>query len=604
MAGNMRFRHPRARHLCGPFVLALAAALAWAPSEARATALTDSDFTLSVNASQGSSWLALDASALEGYFNPHRCLCPDSMAPGLQLTSSGQTKIGSSTVGVSFFLGADCATSSASCVSLGSATFSVSQSATPPTFDSSQVFKAAAGSSTVDCASLVAGSTVLWAVVTQDGGVPFSLAIKLPVTATGVAAPTAVTALPADQGLLVTWTPPADRSQVSGYQVLCLPRPAQASAVAYESCGLPSLGTDTAIMTAADQSQVCSGRVSATTTTVRLSGLANGTSYTVAVISIDQGGGISALSPQAAAIPQTTIGFFDKYKQDCGGANACAMSPHAGRAGPFWMALVGALIVALGRGRRRSRRRGGGGALVTRALILLLAWSATARAQDSPTRPSANWSWDSPAPPVFVPPDWGLEIGVSLYRPDVDGEFSDGAHPFADTFSSSRHLMSELELDRYLARHFGTWGVGLRGGYYQVAGAAFLADGTTRSGDKTALRLIPFSLSVLYRADRIPHLRNVPLIPYLKAGLDGVVWTVSGTGRSPSHTGFTPGWHGAAGVALGLNFLGMGSLNPGALADPCALFFEWDWSVVNGLGLSHELHVGDSTWFAGVMIEL
>jgi len=90
-------------------------------------------------------------------------------------------------------------------------------------------------------------------------------------------------------------------------------------------------------------------------------------------------------------------------------------------------------------------------------------------------------------------------------------------------------------------RRYGTWGVGLRGGYYQVTGTAFLADGITRSGDKTALRLIPFSLSVLYRADRIPHLRNIPLVPYLKAGLDGVVWTASRTGNSPSHTGFTPG---------------------------------------------------------------
>jgi hypothetical protein len=598
----MRFHRLRARHLRGHFGLALAAALAWAPTGARATALTESDFTLSVSASQGSSWLALDASTLTGFFNSHRCLCPDTLTPTLQLTSSGQTNMSTSTVGVAFFLGAACATSSASCVSLGSATFTASKSATPPTFDSGQVFKAAAGNSAVDCASLVAGSTTLWAILTQDGvALPFTLALALPVTATVVAAPTAVTALPADQGLLVSWTPPADRSQVSGYQVLCLPRPAQASPAAYESCGLPSVGTDTTIITAADQSQVCSGKVSAATTSVRLSGLENGTSYTVAVIAIDQGGGISALSPPAVAIPQPTIGFFEKYKQDCGGANACTLSPHSGHAGPFWMALVGALVVALGRGRRRNRRRA---TRVTRALVLLLAWSATARAQDSPNRRSANWAWDSPTAPVFQPPDWGLEIGVSLYRPAVDGEFSYEAHPFADTFSSSRHLMSELELDRYLARRFGTWGVGLRGGYYQVTGAAFLADGITRSGDKTALRLIPFSLSTLYRADRIPHLKNVPLVPYLKAGLDGVVWTGSRTGNSPSHTGFTPGWHGAAGVALGLNFLGMGSLNPGALADPCALFFEWDYAVINGLGLGHKLHVGDSTWFAGVMIEL
>jgi hypothetical protein len=57
-------------------------------------------------------------------------------------------------------------------------------------------------------------------------------------------------------------------------------------------------------------------------------------------------------------------------------------------------------------------------------------------------------------------------------------------------------------------------------------------------------------------------------------------------------------------VALGLNFLGMGTLNPGALADPCALFFEWDYAAINGLGFGGTLHVGDSTWFAGITFDL
>jgi hypothetical protein len=57
-------------------------------------------------------------------------------------------------------------------------------------------------------------------------------------------------------------------------------------------------------------------------------------------------------------------------------------------------------------------------------------------------------------------------------------------------------------------------------------------------------------------------------------------------------------------VALGLNFLGMGTINPGALADPCALFFEWDYAAINGLGFGKMLHVGDNTWFAGVTFDL
>jgi len=76
-----------------------------------------------------------------------------------------------------------------------------------------------------------------------------------------------------------------------------------------------------------------------------------------------------------------------------------------------------------------------------------------------------------------------------------------------------------------------------------VTGAAFLADGT-RSGDETALSLIPFALSLVYKADRIPRLKQVPLIPYAKIGLDGVAWTATNTGAvlptAGSHQGGTP----------------------------------------------------------------
>jgi hypothetical protein len=278
--------------------------------------------------------------------------------------------------------------------------------------------------------------------------------------------------------------------------------------------------------------------------------------------------------------------------------------PHPHRTDLFWMALVAASVVALERGPRRRRRRGIAGASVARAILLVLALSATARAQIAVDHGTVDWPSQSPTSPLPRVPDWGVEIGVSLYRPAVDSEFGNAIHPFSDTFGSGRHLLSELEVDRYVYHRFGTWGVGLRGGYYKETGAAFLADWKTRSGDETALHLIPFALSLVYKADRIPGLKQVPLIPYVKAGLDGVVWTTSSTGGSASHSGFTPGWHAAAGLALGLNFLGLGTLNPGALADPCALFFEWDYAAINGLGFNKMLHVGDSTWFAGVTFDL
>jgi hypothetical protein len=568
--------------------------------------MTAGDFSLAVYASEGTSLHNLDANALNGFFGAHRCLCPDQLTAQLQLTSSGQSDLGSSTIAVSFLLGASCATaaSSPACVSLGQVSFSASQSAASPTFASGQVFQLATGSATANCSSLTAGSTTLWALLAQDGAaLPFSLSLELPVLATVVGAPTAVIAQPANKGIKVSWTPPADLSQVAGYQVLCLPRPAVASTAAYESCGLTA-STGGSILTPGDETQVCSDELASTKTSVLLGGLVNGTSYTVAVISIDPSGGVSALSPQAVAIPQPTLGFYDVYKKDGGAATGCAVVPssRSDRPGLFLIAFAAALVLGLRRcARRRHCRRGF--FCIGISVVLLLVFGATARAQDSRDGFGSDWPSDSSARRFGSAPDWGFEIGISFYRPAVDTEFGNGPHPFADTFSGTRHVLTEGELDRYLVHRFGTWGMGLRAGYYKVTGSSFLADGT-RGGDETSLRLIPLSLSLLYRADGLAGLQDVPLIPYVKAGLDGVTWTATSTGDSASHGGFTPGWHAAAGLALGLKFLGVGTANPGSLPDPFALFFEWDYAAINGLGLGGKLHVGDNIWFAGVVFDL
>ena len=55
---------------------------------------------------------------------------------------------------------------------------------------------------------------------------------------------------------------------------------------------------------------------------------------------------------------------------------------------------------------------------------------------------------------------------------------------------------------------------------------------------------------------------------------------------------------------LGLSWLGSSPISAGAIADPCALFFEWSYAAINGLGLSNTLHVGDNTWFAGIAFDL
>jgi hypothetical protein len=161
------------------------------------------------------------------------------------------------------------------------------------------------------------------------------------------------------------------------------------------------------------------------------------------------------------------------------------------------------------------------------------------------------------------------------------------------------------ELDRYLGHRFGVWGVSLRGGFYRVTAKSFLADGSgQRSGDETSLRLIPLSMSGFYRLTELPGLVRLPLVPYAKLGLDAVDWTVTNTGNSSSQSNISIGWHATGGVMFSLAWLGVGGASPDGVADPLALFFEWNYSKIDGLGLTNSLRVGDSIWFAGVMFDL
>lgn len=568
-----------------------------------AVTLSESDVTLALyDSADGTTWNTLSSSALTGVFGPHRCLCPDSLSVGVQLTSTGQTDLGTSTLTVSFLMGANCQSVPANCMSLGQASFTSTQTATAPYFSSSLVYESVAGSSTVNCASLTAGTTTLWAILAQDGTtLPFAPTIALPVVAGTVPAPTAVTAQPSNQGILVSWTAPTSTTLVAGYQVLCLPRPATAATAAYETCGLTSASSATSLAPA-DTTEICSAEIAADQTSVRLTGLDNGTLYTVGVIAIDPSGGVSSLSPLAQATPQDTLGFYDVYKSDGGAATACSLtsSSRTGRRSAVLGLALAAVAIVIAVRRRGSPGGRGPAALLS---LLVLAFASEASGQDFSMDRSDDWA--RPARPrMFLSPEWGCEVGLSLYRPAIDSELGNGTHPYADTFGGSRHPLWEAEVVRYLKLGFGTWGLGLRAGYYKVTAAAFLGDGVTRSGDETGLRLIPFGLSLIYRANGIPGLAAVPMVPYAKAGLDGVFWTASNTGASASSTGFSPGWHMAGGLMIGLNALDTGELNPEGVAGPCAIFFEWDYAAINGLGLGKALRVGDNTWFAGLMFDL
>ena len=215
-----------------------------------------------------------------------------------------------------------------------------------------------------------------------------------------------------------------------------------------------------------------------------------------------------------------------------------------------------------------------------------------------------------------TPQHFAFELKFGPYRPDIDSEFpaQSDQHPYRDFFGTGRKLMTNLEVDWEIIRHVGTVALGLGMGYFKETGNNLKSDGTgTKSEDTSSLRLLPFSLSAIYRFD-LPYERlHIPLVPYGKLGFDYVYWTVTnGNGEVPNDSrggtgqGGTLGWHATGGLSLILDVFDQGAANQFDQEmgiNHTHLFFEYTYLDASGLGASNRLHVGDTTWNAGILFE-
>jgi hypothetical protein len=559
------------------------------------------DFTLTLARSDGT---LLSADDLNTYFSQARCACPTNLTAGLAIGSDAAANLDTHTVDAQLMVGNDCDNVQATaCVAVGSVvTLSSAQTATSTSVTTSAIFDAGGAAS---CGG-VTTSTRFWAIVRLDGTrltTEPSLAITL--GGAGPAPPTNVQTTSADEGLLVTWTPSGDSTTLQGHQVLCSPGPATPSTAAYDLCGTAATDGGAGLFGAFDPAFVCSGLVAAGTNSTRVHGLQNGSVYQVAVVAVGIDGTPSAPSMMAAGTPAPTVGFGDLYKQAGGtGATGCAVGGGTGGAGGILIVAGAAASVLRARGRRGRRRRRAWPATALLGAAVVLASAGRARAESSILDDvSASSS------PVPAPRGWNLELRFGPYRPDVDSEFANrgqSARPYEQIFSSSRHLMMQLEIDRQISHRAGTWAVGVGAGYFSVNAAALSGDLQSRSGDETGLRLVPLSASLVYRAEGLRRRFGSPVVPYAKAGLDCTLWRITDTSE-PNIDGRTFGWHAAAGITFDLTSLDAESAETLARESgvhQLALFGEATLYRLDGFGSGSALHVGDTTWFAGLMLEL
>ncbi|HEY2730876.1 MAG TPA: MXAN_2562 family outer membrane beta-barrel protein [Polyangia bacterium] len=576
-------------------------------------ALSSTDFTFTISPVVGSSTqAALSTDQLASFFSLARCACPTNIVVGLSVSDTAAPNLDGHTVDAQLEIGNDCdiVTTTACAAVGGSLTLSATQTSAMASVSTAQVFSDASGSSTCPATTT---SSRLWAIVRVDGArIASEPSLAITLGGVGPSPPTAIKAISADDGLLISWTPSGDSTTLRGHQVVCSPAPVSPSAAAYDVC--PAAAPDGGVgpFGTLDASLLCSGLVPEGTNSVRVHGLANGQTYQVAVVAVGIAGTPSAASAAVSGTPGPTVGFHDLYRQEGGTATGCALAG-AGTSGAGLALALGALGALALRARRRTRKRSrrGGGAPGAGLLVLvgLATLSASARAQSSDAF-QEQLSTPLTETRGISARAWNFELRFGPYRPDVDSEFENRgstARPYAQVFGTSRHLMSQLELDRQISHRWGTWGVGLGVGYFHVSASALSPDLQSPSGDQTSLRLIPIALSAVYRADMLRLRYGSPVVPYAKLGFDCALWHTSDTSTSASTDGRSFGWHGAVGLSLDLSFIdraGARDLDEDAGVNQMALFFELAHASLDNFGSSTALHVGDTTWLAGLMIEL
>ena len=241
---------------------------------------------------------------------------------------------------------------------------------------------------------------------------------------------------------------------------------------------------------------------------------------------------------------------------------------------------------------------------------------------------------------------FAVELKFGPYSPNIDASPGlNGKTPFADLFPPDTgktrppgKLLTQVEFDyQFWRAWYGNFGIGNTAGYYRrtTHSFAFSNDPTTglpttctagasgnctRSGDTTALNIVPLSLMAVYRFDYLAHRWKIPFVPYFKIGIAYYIWWIENGGGFLSIAQYTPpgstqsqgGWGGTFGWVM----------NPGGaflldVLDPSAakiidaelginhtyLFCEFHYADISGLGAANKMNLSDTTLNAGIAFE-
>lgn len=212
-----------------------------------------------------------------------------------------------------------------------------------------------------------------------------------------------------------------------------------------------------------------------------------------------------------------------------------------------------------------------------------------------------------------------LELKFGPYKPAIDDEFSGpGEGPYESVFGGDSFVLSALQVEIEFLKEYGTASAGVGLAYGSADGRSLQADGT-RGNEETSLHLMPLNLSVSYHLDIFSRWWSVPLVPYVRAGLDYVIWwTTDGLGdvsdwAPDQDAGVRPGyggvwgWHVGGGLKFHLDILAptmAKTFDTEVGVNDSYLFAEVLHLVADDFGSGDSLELGDTTFLFGLAFEI
>jgi hypothetical protein len=212
------------------------------------------------------------------------------------------------------------------------------------------------------------------------------------------------------------------------------------------------------------------------------------------------------------------------------------------------------------------------------------------------------------------PQNFAFELRFGPYTPNIDSEFSaPGRTPYKTFFGGGGRLMSQIEFDWQILHRVGSLALGAGVGYFSATGNSPAANGSGLTADTSNLQIIPFSLTAVYRFDYLFQQRQIPVVPYGKFGFDYDLWRIDDANgevatdaRGGRARGGVFGWHTAVGLALVLDFIdpdSARSFDDELGVNHTSIFVELSHADISGLGEPNKIHLGDTTWSAGILFE-